>query len=96
MGKAAENERTKLRATFYNNLSVGLVLAGVLIPYLGFIQSDSLELDAVSNVVMAGHVPVLTHLQGLKVLAFGVLQRSGLSLLGQHSNNENPRLSLLT
>ena len=34
MGKAAENERIKLRATFYNNLGVGLTLVGVLYPTL--------------------------------------------------------------
>jgi hypothetical protein len=34
MGKAAENESIKLRATFYNNIGVGLLLAGCLIPYL--------------------------------------------------------------
>jgi hypothetical protein len=27
MGKAASNERVKLRATFFNNLAVGLILA---------------------------------------------------------------------
>ena len=37
MGKAAENERIKLKATFCNNLSVGLCPAGFLIPYLQFI-----------------------------------------------------------
>jgi hypothetical protein len=34
MGKAAENERIRLKANWYNNLSVGLTLGGVLIPYL--------------------------------------------------------------
>lgn len=38
MGKAADNERHKLRATFYNNLSVGLFLGGVFIPYLALTQ----------------------------------------------------------
>jgi uncharacterized membrane protein len=35
MGKTAENERIKLRATFYNNVGVGLTLVGVLVPTLG-------------------------------------------------------------
>ena len=35
MGKAAENERIKLRATFYNNLGVGLTLVGVLYSHPG-------------------------------------------------------------
>jgi len=38
MGKAAKNERIKLRATFFNNVSVGLILAGCLIPYLALVQ----------------------------------------------------------
>ena len=33
MSKAADNERIKLRATFYNNLAIGLFVAGVLLPY---------------------------------------------------------------
>jgi hypothetical protein len=35
MGKTAENERIKLTATFYNNLSVALFFGGVLIPTFG-------------------------------------------------------------
>ena len=34
VGKAAENERVKLEATFLNSIAVGLVLTGVLIPCL--------------------------------------------------------------
>ena len=34
MGKAADNERIRLRATFYNNLSVGCLVAGALVPYV--------------------------------------------------------------
>jgi hypothetical protein len=35
MGKTAENEKIKLRATFLNNCSVGLTVAGVILPLLG-------------------------------------------------------------
>jgi len=38
MGKAAKNEKLKLRATFYNNTAVGLALGGALIPYLVAVQ----------------------------------------------------------
>jgi hypothetical protein len=38
MGKAAENERIKLGATFYNNLAVGLTITGLIVPYLTLIQ----------------------------------------------------------
>jgi hypothetical protein len=34
MGKAAENEQLKLRATWYNNVSVGLFVAGFFVPSL--------------------------------------------------------------
>ena len=39
MGKGAENERIKLKATYLNNLAVGMALAGVLVPYLAFVQT---------------------------------------------------------
>jgi hypothetical protein len=71
MGKAAENERIKLRATFYNNLAVGLALAGVLIPYLGFIQSGgSREFVVISDALLAGHIAPLTDGQGFAAFAF--------------------------
>jgi hypothetical protein len=34
MGKAADNERIKLRATFLNNCSVALIVGGAFIPVL--------------------------------------------------------------
>ena len=37
-GKAERNERIKLDATFANNIAVGLVLAGVLLPTLSRYQ----------------------------------------------------------
>jgi hypothetical protein len=36
MGTAANNERVKLRATYFNNISIGLYVAGFFIPYLSF------------------------------------------------------------
>lgn len=38
MGKTAENERIKLRATWFNNVSIGLMVAGFLVPYLAISQ----------------------------------------------------------
>jgi hypothetical protein len=38
MGKAATNERIKLNATFLNNIAVGLVITGILVPYLALVQ----------------------------------------------------------
>ena len=36
MGKAADNERLKLRATFYNNTAVGFALTGFAVPFITF------------------------------------------------------------
>jgi hypothetical protein len=38
MGKVADNERIKLRATFYNNIAVGLWVAGALVPYIAIFR----------------------------------------------------------
>jgi hypothetical protein len=37
MGKAARNERFKIMATFYNNIAVGFIVAGVLVPSFLFV-----------------------------------------------------------
>jgi len=39
VGKASDNERIKLAATFLNNFAVGLGLAGGLIPFILFVQT---------------------------------------------------------
>ena len=57
MGKAADNERIKLRATYYNNVSVGLLLAGGLIPYLAFFR-DAGEFEFRFSQMWNGIAPV--------------------------------------
>ena len=37
MGKAVDNERVKLKATFYNNLAVAFIVTGCVVPYLSFV-----------------------------------------------------------
>jgi hypothetical protein len=39
MGKAAKNERLKLKAAFYNNLAAGSAVGGVFIPLIGLYQN---------------------------------------------------------
>lgn len=39
MGKTAENETLRLKATFYNSLAVGLVLGGVALPYIAVVSN---------------------------------------------------------
>jgi hypothetical protein len=44
MGKAADNERIKLLATFLNNLAVATIVAGFLVPFFSFIfTKDAME-----------------------------------------------------
>jgi hypothetical protein len=38
VGKVADNEELKLRATFYNNLAVGVAIGGFFLPYLAMLQ----------------------------------------------------------
>jgi hypothetical protein len=54
MGKAAENERTKLNATFYNNAAVGTFLSGLIIPYIGFYRAVAEGPPSTSHMVLAG------------------------------------------
>jgi hypothetical protein len=44
MGKAAENELIKLTAAWYNNVSVGLILTGVLIPLFSLYRAENFQL----------------------------------------------------
>jgi hypothetical protein len=37
-----ENERIKLKATFWNNLAVAAVVTGVVVPVIGVYQDDNL------------------------------------------------------
>jgi hypothetical protein len=39
MGKAAETERIRLRATWFNNVSIALFITGILVPYLALLQN---------------------------------------------------------
>jgi len=39
MGQAAENEQTKLRAAFFNNIGVGSILGGAVLPWFVLYQT---------------------------------------------------------
>jgi hypothetical protein len=45
MGKTANNERIKLKATYNNNISVGLYVGGFLIPCLAIMQKNQQMAD---------------------------------------------------
>jgi hypothetical protein len=68
MGKAADNERIKLRATFFNNIAVGLSITGVLVPYLAFIQSGVPDEHIMFDALRSGNIGQYEPL-GLKFLA---------------------------
>jgi hypothetical protein len=53
----AKNEAIKLRANFWNNLSVGILLTGVLIPVLSFFE-DSPEIGQWVKDTWTGNVAV--------------------------------------
>ena len=49
MNRASEIEQRKLQATYYNNLSVGLLLAGLLVPYLAITQHLGSIIDRITS-----------------------------------------------
>jgi hypothetical protein len=96
MGKAAENERIKLGATFYNNLAVGLTITGLFVPYLTLVQG-TFEARVMLADFLHGN---FSQFSQLGPLAYKLIPCSG-RLLAQRSsaarpNGKNPRLSLLT
>jgi hypothetical protein len=83
MGKLADIEKLKLRATYFNNISVGLFLGGVLIPFLAVVQH-------------AGDI--VTDLTGGKFLSFkdltatiGTLVAIGMAFHGGKAMQRNVR-----
>jgi hypothetical protein len=71
MGKVAETERLKLRATFFNNLSVGFYVSGLLIPYIAIIQHSG---DIASTLVRGtfSHRDLLASIGALAAMGFAV------------------------
>ena len=54
MGKAADNERLKLRATFFNNLSVACFVTGLFIPYLALLRGWGQSMNFFEGLVTGG------------------------------------------
>lgn len=69
MGKAADNERKKLRATFYNNLAVGTLLGAVYLPMISFLYTPIAQLRPSGDDVW------YTAVGFVGALAVGVLMR---------------------
>jgi hypothetical protein len=68
MGKAADNEAIKLRATYFNNLAVGTLLGGFVIPYIALFQRYP-EVEATLNAVKSGGADMSN--TDVKNLAYG-------------------------
>lgn len=65
MGKTADNERIKLRATYYNNISVGVAVAGVLVPCLVLYNQ---QIDVSSQQGLVAFTTILVALVGALLL----------------------------
>ena len=53
MGKAADNEKIKLTATFYNNVAVGATITGSIVPLLAYARELVQDDDAFTPVEIA-------------------------------------------
>ena len=75
MGKAADNERLKLRAAYYNNLATGVVITGYAVPYFALmkktLESPPAEL---TSLLTQTDVLVLTGLWLLALLGASMLR----------------------
>lgn len=50
MGKTAETEKIKLRATFLNNSAVGIVVAGIILPLLALLRTPEIVMGEPSSI----------------------------------------------
>jgi hypothetical protein len=78
MGKAANNERIKLTAMFYNNVSVGATITGSIVPILAYarelVQNDNeftgMEMAATCLVILvAAFVAVFCRARASSVIS---------------------------
>ena len=78
MGKAASNEKIKLKATYFNNVAVGATITGSIVPFLAYarelVQSDDqftpVELGITILLIMvAGLVAAACRLQANSTLS---------------------------
>ena len=67
MGRSADNERLRLKATFYNNLAVGAAVAGLLAPFIALYP----KLLANERMTLEGLLAVMTPEVIFSMLAAG-------------------------
>ena len=72
MGKTARNEQKKLRATAFNSLGVGIAMAGIYLPMLGFYLGGLKSFDPfiiLLVAVLAAIIAFFFHRAGVGALA---------------------------
>jgi len=69
MGKASENERIKLRATYLNNIAVGLIVGGGFLPLFVLMQHT----DSIIAVIEGQHVSISSYAAALSPVFVCVL-----------------------
>ncbi|MEA2878008.1 MAG: hypothetical protein QOF14_3204 [Hyphomicrobiales bacterium] len=75
MGKVADSERIKLRAIFYNNLSVGTMIGGVVAPYITFVANETLPSKQTQVLTLLAAISLLITATGLRRFADEILSR---------------------
>jgi hypothetical protein len=81
MGKAAENERLKLHATFCNNLAVGILITVMVVPIFALYSSPYAEMPVSKTALKDFYYPVLGVVVGvslaisLRMVALSFLRR---------------------
>jgi H+/Cl- antiporter ClcA len=76
MGKAARNEILKLQAAFFNNIAVGVMIGGVLLPFVillfiknqGVFQFDQETYFAIGGMVASFAGALYTHVYAVRFL----------------------------
>ena len=80
MGKAADNERRKLRGTFFNNVAVGLVVAGIAVPYFASfaysLEMNQFVLGVLEGKMRLGSIEFARGMSGALALIFAFGGRS--------------------
>jgi hypothetical protein len=84
MGKTAENERLKLRATFYNNVAAGLLIGGLLIPFLAV----AIKAEDITERLVNWNLITASDLRVVIAYAFAMsLALSGAKSLRRHADS---------
>jgi hypothetical protein len=70
MGRAADNEKVKLRAAFYNNLAVAFLATGIIIPAYAVLYTEQRFVTLGEAVAHRMFWPILTTIGTSLCLAF--------------------------